>query len=107
MDSPINRFNTVALKQTCPLETIDINIKYQLFRFSNVDDDDGRGTRVLLSLKLGDNKLGRLYMPPEFTNVFTLSDMWNNNNDRVKYVVSIVKFDDAHPRNLLLELDER
>jgi len=62
---------------------------------------------VVISLKLGDNTLGRLYMPPEFTNLFTLSDIWNINNYSVKYVVSIVKFNDAHPRNLLSEIDDR
>ena len=44
MNSIIERFNTVTLKQTCPLETIDMNIKYQLLRVSNVDYDDRRST---------------------------------------------------------------
>jgi hypothetical protein len=69
-------------------------------------DDDRRGARVVLSLMLGDNTLGRLYMPPEFTNAFTLSDIWNINNYRVKYVLSIVNIDAEHPRNLRLELAE-
>ena len=45
-------------------------------------------------------------MPPEFTPVFILSDIWKINYDSVKYVVSIVKIDGEHPRNLRLELDE-
>jgi len=53
---------------------------------------------VRLSLILGDNTLGRLYMLHQFTNVFTLSDIWKINNDRVKYFVSIVKIDYEHPR---------
>ena len=106
MKSLIEKFNTVALKQTCPFETIDMNIKYQVLRVSNVDDDDDRGARVVLSLNLGDKPLGRLHMPPEYTNVFTLSDIWNINNDRVKYVLSIVNIDSEHPRNLRLELAE-
>ena len=75
MDSLIVRFNTVVLKQTCPLETIDMNVKFQVRRVSYVDDDDDRGARVVLSLNLGSNTLGRLHMPSEFTNVFTLSDI--------------------------------
>ena len=43
-------------------------------------------------------------MPPEFTPVFNLSDILKI-NDRVKYVVSIVKIDE-HRGNLRLELDE-
>ena len=109
MNNLIERFKTVELKQTCPLDTIGMNINYQFLSVSNIDvddDDDGRGARVVLWLKLGDNTLGPLYMTPDFTNVFTLSDKWNIINDRVRYDVIIVKFDDAQPRNLLLESDE-
>jgi hypothetical protein len=83
-----------------------MNIKYELLRVSNVDDDDGRGAREVLSLKLGDNTLGRLHMPPEYINVFTLSDIWIINNDMVKYVLSIVNIYSEHPRNLRFELAE-
>jgi len=66
MDSLIERFNSVALNQAVGLETIDMDKKYRLLIFSNVDD--GRGARVILSLMLGDNKLGRQYIPPQFQN---------------------------------------
>jgi len=87
------------------METIEMDKKYPLLMVSN--DEDRRGARVALSLTLGDNTLGRLYMPPEFTPVFTLSDIWNINNDRVKYVLSVVRIDAEHPRNLKLELAEQ
>ena len=39
------------------------------------NDEKRRVARGVLSLILGDNTLGRMYMPPEFTPVFTLSDI--------------------------------
>ena len=105
MASLVERFNLVAMTKASPMETIEMDKKYPLLMVSN--DEDRRGARVALSLTLGDNTLGRLYMPPEFTPVFTLSDIWNINNDRVKYVLSVVRIDAEHPRNLKLELAEQ
>ena len=70
--------------------------------FSNVDD--GRVARVGLSLIMGDNTLGRMYLPHQFTNVFTPSDIFNINNDRVSYVLTLVKIDDENPKILRLNL---
>ena len=103
MVSLIERFNQVAMTKSVPLETIDTDKKYNLLMVSQ--DDDRRGARVVLSLMLGDT-LGLLYMPSEFTNVFTQTDIWNINNDRVKYGLSIVNIDSEHPRKLRLELAE-
>jgi len=64
MDILIERFNTVALKQTCPLETINMKIKYPLLRVSNIDYDDGRGARMVLSLKLSDNTRAVVHTAP-------------------------------------------
>ena len=88
MASLVGRFNLVAMTKAVPLETIEMDKKYPLIMVSN--DEDRREARVVLLLILGDNTLGRLYMPPEFTPVFTLSDIWNINNDRVKYVLNVV-----------------
>ena len=103
MDSLVARFNQVALTKVVPLETIDMDKKYKVLMVSH--DEDRYGSRVVLSLIMGDNTLGRLYMPPEFTNVFTLSDIWKI-NDRVKYVLSKINIDAEHPRNLRLEIAE-
>ena len=45
-------------------------------------------------------------MSPEFTTVFTLSDIWNINYNGVKCVLSNVNVDSEHPRNIRLELAE-
>jgi len=55
MDSFVERFNSVALTQTLPLETIEMDKKYHILIVTNVDD--GRGVRVALSLILGVNTL--------------------------------------------------
>ena len=49
-----------------------IRKKYPLLMVSN--DGNRRGARVVLPLILSDNILERLYMPPEFKPVFTLSE---------------------------------
>jgi len=52
--------------------------------FSNIDG--GREARVALSFIMDDNTLARMYLQPQFTNVFKLSDGFNINNDGVRYV---------------------
>ena len=85
------------------MEMIEMDRQYPLLMVSN--GDNRRGARVVLSLVLGDSTLGQLNMPPEFTPVFTLSDIWDINNDWVKYLISI-KYNNDHPRMLRLELAE-
>ena len=94
----IQRFNSVALEQTCPLETI--------WWTKNTADGDGWEARVVLSLKFNHNTLGQVYLPPQFTDIFTPSDIWVINNDRVRFVLTIVKIDDDHPKNLQLEFED-
>ena len=102
MANLVERFNQVAMTKVVPLETIEMDKQYPLLMVSN--GDGSRGARVILSLVLGDNTLGRLYTPPEFTPVFTLLDILEINNDRVKYLISIKYIDDGHPRAPSLEL---
>ena len=102
MASLVERFNQVAMAKEIPFETIEMDKQYPLLIVPNGDND--RIARVILSLILGDNTLGRLYMPPEFTPVFTLSNTWEINNDRVKYLISIKYIDEDNPRVLRLEL---
>jgi hypothetical protein len=68
---------------------------------SNVDED-GRGAPFVLSLMMRDNSLGQLYLPPRFNNVFSSSDLYRINDDRVRFSVTVVKIG-AGPRHLRLD----
>ena len=98
----VERFNHISRMQACSYEGIEVNTKFRLLLISNVDED-GRGARVVLSLKMRDNSIGQLYLPPRFNNVFTMFDLYTINKDRVRFSISVVKIGDG-PRHLKLDI---
>jgi len=90
----IERLNHVARGRSCSYEGIEINTKFRLILISNVEEDS-RGARVVLSLMMRDSSLGQLFLSPWFNNVFSSSDKYNTNGDRVRLSITIVKVGDS------------
>ena len=76
-------FNTIASDISVPAEVFEVNKGYPVVMTSK--ELTGCGSRVILTIIISQNSMGRIFMPAELTSTFTLIDMWEINSDRKEY----------------------
>jgi hypothetical protein len=102
MTTLVQKFNNIAATVSVSLEVFQEDKGYPILLASNEITNDS--PRFILYIIMGQQSMGRIFMPKEVTSTFSVADIWEINSNTVKYELYVRRMPTNH-NNFVFQIE--